>query len=113
MKQTTFASVAWKSEGQVTRRQRFPAELNAVIPWKKLLRRIRPHYVRAGQGRQPHALETMLRIHVYDIFFNLSDPGIAEALYGSPAAADPQGRWMALWDETAVDRWCPGQDSNL
>jgi hypothetical protein len=32
MKQTTFASVAWDKKGNVTRRERFLAEMDAVIP---------------------------------------------------------------------------------
>ena len=83
MKQTTFASAAWANKGKVTRRERFLAEMDAIIPWKKLARRIRPHYPKAGQGRQPHPLETMLRIHCLQHFFNLSDPAAEEALYDS------------------------------
>ncbi len=55
MKQTTFASVAWDHKGKVTRRERFLAEMDAVIPWARLLALIEPHYPKAGQGRQPHA----------------------------------------------------------
>ena len=62
MKQATFASAAWANKSKVTRRERFLAEMDAVIPWKKLVRRIGPHYAKAGLGRQPHPLETMLRI---------------------------------------------------
>jgi hypothetical protein len=32
-KQQTFASVAWTQKGKVTRRERFLAEMDAVIPW--------------------------------------------------------------------------------
>jgi IS5 family transposase len=38
MQQTTFASVAWEKKGKVTRRERFLAEMDAVIPWDRLLR---------------------------------------------------------------------------
>lgn len=33
MQPTTFASAAWANKGKVTRRERFPAEMDAVIPW--------------------------------------------------------------------------------
>ena len=33
MQQTTFASVAWEKKGKITRRERFLAEMDAVIPW--------------------------------------------------------------------------------
>jgi hypothetical protein len=37
MKQTTFASAAWANKGKVTRREQFLAEMDAVIPWARLL----------------------------------------------------------------------------
>lgn len=33
MKQTTFASAAWEKKGKVTRRERFPGEMDRVVPW--------------------------------------------------------------------------------
>ncbi len=35
--QRRFASVACSRKGKVTRRERFLAEMDAVIPWKPLL----------------------------------------------------------------------------
>ena len=60
--QRTFASMAWSAKGKVTRRERFLAEMDAVIPWRRLLGLIEPHYPKAGNGRQPLGLEKMLRI---------------------------------------------------
>ena len=51
--QRTFAAMAWQALGKVTRRERFLAELDAVIPWTRLLGLITPHYPKAGNGRQP------------------------------------------------------------
>jgi len=45
-KQRTFASLAWGEKGKVTRRERFLAEMDAVIPWKRLAKLIKPHYWR-------------------------------------------------------------------
>ena len=61
--QRTFASLAWQGKGKVTRRERFLAEMDAVIPWARLIALIKPHYPKAGQGRQPLGLEKMLRIY--------------------------------------------------
>jgi hypothetical protein len=33
--QRTFASMAWQAKGKVTRRERFLAEMDAVIPWTR------------------------------------------------------------------------------
>jgi IS5 family transposase len=43
MQRTTFASMAWQNKGKVTRRERFLAEMDAVIPWSRLLALIEPH----------------------------------------------------------------------
>jgi transposase, IS5 family len=81
MKQTTFASAAWDKKGRITRRERFLAEMDAVIPWQRLLGLIEPHYPKAGAGRQPHPMERMLRIYFMQNWFNLSDPQAEDSLY--------------------------------
>lgn len=81
--QRTFAGLAWSAKGKVTRRERFLAEMDAVIPWPRLLKLIEPHYPKAGNGTQPLGLEKMLRIYFVQQWFNLSDPGAEEAVYDS------------------------------
>jgi IS5 family transposase len=82
-KQQTFAGLAWQRKGKTTRRERFLAEMDAIIPWKQLLDLIEPHYPKVGNGRPPLGLEKMLRIYFLQIWFNLSDPGAEEAIYDS------------------------------
>jgi transposase, IS5 family len=81
--QRAFASLGWAHKGKVTRRERFLAEMDAVIPWTHLLALVAPHYPRAGQGRQPLGLEKMLRIYFLRQWFNLSDPRAEDAIYDS------------------------------
>src|ERR1700683_2344510 len=81
MKQTTFASVAWEKKGKITRRERFLSEMDAVIPWSRLLALIEPHYPRAGNGTQPKPMEQMMRIYFMQNLFNLSDPQAEDSLY--------------------------------
>jgi IS5 family transposase len=82
-KQQTFASAAWSQKGKVTRRERFLAEMDAVIPWSRLIGLIEPHYPHSGQGRPSHDLERMLRIYFLQQWFNLSDPQAEDAIYDS------------------------------
>jgi IS5 family transposase len=82
-KQPTFAGLAWRDKGKVTRRERFLAEMDAVIPWSTLLALIEPHYPKAGRGRQPIGLEKLLRIYFLQQWFNLSDPQAEDAIYDS------------------------------
>jgi len=81
--QRTFASMAWQAKGKVTRRERFLAEMDAVIPWTRLLGLIAPHYPKAGNGRQPLGMEKMLRIYFLQQWFNLSDAQAEDAIYDS------------------------------
>lgn len=83
MKQTTFESLAWANKKKFTRRERFLSEMDAVIPWTRLVLLIAPHYPTAGNGTQPMPLERMLRIYFMQQWFNLSDPGAEESLYDS------------------------------
>lgn len=81
--QRTFASLAWSMKGKVTKRERFLAEMNAVIPWVRLMKLIEPHYPKGGSGGQPKGLEKMLRTYFVQQWFDLSDPGAEDAIYDS------------------------------
>ena len=83
MKQTTFASLAWSNKGKVTKREQFLAEMDAVMPWARLLALIAPHYPTDGLGRPRKDLELMLRVYFLQQWFNLSDPQAEESLYDS------------------------------
>lgn len=108
MKQSTFESLAWSHKGKVTRRERFLAEMNAVIPWPHLLRLIEPHYPKAGNGTQPMPMERMLRIYFMQNWFNLSDPAAEDALYDSESMRRFAGIELAedaIPDETTILRF--------
>ncbi len=88
MQQQSFAAEDFERYRKPTRRERFLAEMDHVIPWKELCQVIEPWYPKpeAGKpGRRPIGIERMLRIHFLQHWFNLSDPGVEEALYDSRA----------------------------
>ena len=68
-------------EGQDHASGAFLAEMDAVIPWARLLALIEPHYPKAGNGTQPKPMEQMLRIYFMQNWFNLSDPQAEDSLY--------------------------------
>ena len=108
MKQTTFASAAWEKKGKVTRRERFLAEMDTVIPWKHLNRLIEPHYPKAGNGTQPMPQERMLRIYFMQQWFNLSDPAMEDSLYDIESMRRFAGIELAedaVPDETTILRF--------
>ncbi|TBR07757.1 MAG: IS5 family transposase [Lysobacter sp.] len=80
--QLTFGDAEDLGQRKRTRREVFLAEMEQGVPWKALLALIEPHYPKTGRpGRQPYALETMLRIHFLQQWYALSDPAMEEALY--------------------------------
>jgi IS5 family transposase len=85
MRQRTFSSLGFEIHGKQTRRQRFLTEMDAIVPWRKLCRLIEPHYPKGDRGRPPIGIERMLRIYFLQVWFNLSDPGVEDALYDSAA----------------------------
>jgi transposase, IS5 family len=80
--QRSFASIAWVTKGKQTRRERFLSEMDAVIPWKRLMSLVEPYYPNPARGRPPLGLEKMLRIYFLQHWFDLSDPA-ADAIYDS------------------------------
>jgi IS5 family transposase len=71
----------WSIKRKVTRRAKFLSEMDAVMPWTMLLTIIEPFYPKGTGGRAPMPLERMLRIYFMQQWFNLSDPGMEDALY--------------------------------
>lgn len=61
--------------------EKFLSEMEKVVPWKALVKEIIPFYKNQPCGRKAHDLELMLRIHFLQLWHNLSDPAMEEALY--------------------------------
>ena len=107
MKQTTFASLAYAGKKKRTRREKFLSEMEAVVPWARLVALIEPHYPKAGPkgGRPPMSLVVMLRVYCLQQWYALSDPAAEEALYDSDAMRRFAGLELgddAIPDETTI-----------
>ena len=77
----SFADLEYETKKRKTRRERFLGKMDALIPWCKLLEEIKPYYPCAEKGRVPYPLESMLRVHCVQLFYNLSDPAMEDMLY--------------------------------
>jgi len=53
MRQLTLASASFDKHSKQTRRAKFLAEMDWVVPWRELCAVIEPVYPRAGNGRPP------------------------------------------------------------
>jgi len=70
-----------------TRKEVFLDEMNQDVPWAALVALILPHVRGAHQalgGRPPFPVQTMLRIHCLQLWWNLSDPAMEEELHERP-----------------------------
>lgn len=81
MSQVSFSDFEYPGKRKQTRRERFLAEREQVVPWSGLAALIEPHYPTADGGRKLHPLDTILRVHLLQNWFSLSDPAMEEALY--------------------------------
>jgi IS5 family transposase len=81
--QTLAAQAGFEKYGRKSRRELFLDEMEQVVPWSDLESLVEPHYPKAGNGRRPVGLGIMLRTYLVQQWFNLSDPGVEEALYDS------------------------------
>lgn len=93
-----------------TRKVVFLEEMERVVPWAALVGLIQPHARGAHQGlggRPPFAVETMLRIHCLQLWWNLSDPAMEEELHARPLYREFVGLAGAarLPDETTILRF--------
>ncbi len=77
-----FADLEYESKKHKTGREHFLERMEVLVRWECLLEEIRPYYPKAGRGRAPYELESMLRVHCVQLFYNLSDPATKDMLYG-------------------------------
>ena len=105
MSQLSFATLDHRNKKKQTKRERFLAEMDAVVPWVRLTSLIEPHYPRAGNGRRPYPMAVMLRIYFLQQWYQLSDPGAEEALYDIQSMRAFAGLELghdAIPDETTI-----------
>ena len=79
--QPTFADLDYQHKRRRTRREEFLERMDSLIPWQRLEDRIGPHYFLAERGRRPYLLAVMLRVHIVQLCYNLSDPAMEDLLY--------------------------------
>ena len=53
MQQASFAALAYTHKKKTTRKERFLAEMDQLLPWPQLLQPILQRYPKPGQGRRP------------------------------------------------------------
>ena len=85
MNQITLTDIEYSNRKKKTKREEFLDAMEKIIPWSYWVDMIRPYYFNNKRGRRPIGIETMLRMYLMQIWFNLSDEGIEDSIYDSYA----------------------------
>ena len=75
------ADLEYQSKKRKTGRELFLERMEDLIRWDQLVEAIKPYYPQSAKGRVPYPLESMLRVHCVQLFYNLSDPATEDMLY--------------------------------
>src|SRR5436190_21520880 len=78
--QTSFLGLGCMTK--MTRADRFLDEMNRVVPWAELEAVVAPHYgQKEATGRPATPLRLLLKLHCLQLWYNLSDPGLEDAVH--------------------------------
>jgi len=65
----------------MTRADRFLDEMNRVVPWSELGAVVAPYYQDKDTGRKATDLGLLLKLHCLQLWYNLSDPALEDAVH--------------------------------
>lgn len=85
-KQLGFSDYELTTSKKQTKREKFLSEMEVVVHWQPLIALIEPYHPKTSKkgGRHPYPLATMLRIHLLQQWYSLSDPAMEEAMIEAP-----------------------------
>lgn len=83
--QQSFSQAEFAEKKKVTRREKFLARMEEIIPWGRLLAVIAPFYPKGERRRPPVGLERMLRVYFLQQWYGLADEALEDAIYESQA----------------------------
>jgi IS5 family transposase len=83
--QPSFSQAEFAAKKKITRREKFLARREDIIPWSRLLAVIEPFYPKGERGRPPVGLERMLRMYFLQQWYGLASEALEDARYDSQA----------------------------
>ncbi len=101
MKQQSFSDYEYSCRKKKTKREEFLDIMEEIIPWDEWVEFVRPYYPSGKRGRPVKGIEKMLRMYLLQVWFNLSDEGIEDAIYDSYAFRKFMG--INFVDEQVLD----------
>jgi IS5 family transposase len=87
-KQITLSAFSDELAQAKTHKKEFLAQIENLVPWGEWLAIIKPHYFKGERGNKPFDLELMLRLHLLQNLYDLSDMATAEQCIDSRAFSE-------------------------
>jgi IS5 family transposase len=105
MGQMTFSKAEYQNKKRKTRREILleRMRMDKLTPWDQMEKKVARYYPKGQNGWPPYPLSSMLRVHCMQLFYNLSDPAMEDALYESESMRHFAGLKLdRLPDETTI-----------
>ena len=87
-KQISLSALSDELARAKTKKKEFLEQMNRIIPWSEWIGIIKPYYYSGERGNKPYELELMLRIHMLQNLYDLSDMGAMGEVIDSRAFSD-------------------------
>jgi len=101
-KQIKFSQIEFAHKRKKTRKEKFFEKMEQYAPLNEWCEIVRPHYYEKGNGREPIALEIMMKMYLVSNWFNLSDPQTEDMLNENMAVRNYVGLTGDAPDETTL-----------
>jgi IS5 family transposase len=88
IKQITLSALTDELSQAKTHKKEFLEQIERIIPWGEWIEIIKPHYYKGECGNKPYDLELMLRLHLLQNLYDLSDMAAMEQCIDSRAFSD-------------------------
>jgi IS5 family transposase len=86
-KQLSLSAISDELAQAKTRKKEFLEQMNKIIPWGEWMSLVEPCYYKGERGNKPFNLELMLRLHVLQNLYDISDMKTADEVIDSHAFA--------------------------
>lgn len=87
-KQITFSNIMDELAQVKTSKKEFLEQIEGIIPWDEWIGIIKPCYYKGERGNKPYDLELMLRIHILQNLYDLSDMKVMTEVIDSRAFSE-------------------------
>ena len=87
-KQMTLSDFSDELATVRTKKKEFLEQIDQIVPWEEWIAIVEPYYYKGERGNKPYGLELMLRLHMLQNLYNLSDMATVAEVVDSRAFSE-------------------------